>query len=74
LSITTINFGIIGLQGLHQLSGLRYLSGMPYIAINAKICDEGILRKQHKENAPKKNVMKASQQNELIDTNICDPF
>jgi hypothetical protein len=42
---------------------------MLYIPINAKIYDEGILCKKHKE-----NVMKASQQNELIDTNICGPF
>jgi hypothetical protein len=47
---------------------------MPYIPINVEICHGCILRKQHKENASKKNVMKMSQQNGLIETNVCGPF
>ncbi len=47
---------------------------MPYIPITTKICDECVMGKQHKENAPKKSMTKSSQQNELIHTDICGSF
>jgi hypothetical protein len=58
--------GQIGFQGLHEISRPWYSSEMPYISITTKICDDCVMGKQHKENAPKKIITKSSQQNELI--------
>jgi hypothetical protein len=37
-------------------------------------CDDYMLGKQHKKIVPKKNIIQASKQNELLHTNLCGPF
>jgi hypothetical protein len=47
---------------------------MPYIPIVTESCDDYVLGKRHKNIVPKKNMIKASRQNELLHISLCGPF
>jgi hypothetical protein len=51
-----------------------YLNGMPYISFTIEIYGNYILGKHHKESAPKKSVLRTSQQNQQIHINLCGTF
>jgi hypothetical protein len=58
----------------HKLSKPRSFEGMPYILIFTKNYDDCMLGKQHQKIVPKKNLIKASRQNKVLHTNLCEPF
>lgn len=68
------HMGHIGFQGLHEISRPWNSSQMPYIPITTKICDECVMAKQQKENAPNKSMTRSSQQNKLMHIDNCGPF
>ncbi len=66
--------GHINFQGLHELLKEGHSIGIPYIPITSKNCDECALGKDHKEIVPKTSTFRASEQNELLHSNMCGPF
>jgi len=61
-------------QGLKTLAANNMVDGMPLLKVPEKLCEACLIGKQHKESAQKQSSWRASQQLQLVHSDLCGPI
>lgn len=67
-------FGHLNFKGLRTLQYKKMVGGLPSLKTPAKVCEDCIVGKQHRESIPKKSHWRATQKLQLIHADICRPM
>lgn len=66
-------FGHLNYKGLKTLSYKKMVDGLPSLKTPEKLCTACLTGKQHRESIPKKSLLRASNQLQLVHADICGP-
>ena len=67
-------FGHLSFHTLKEISNKKLVEGLPPIVMPSKLCRSCVAGKHHRTQFPKMSSLRATEQLELIDTDICGPI